>query len=126
MQKMQVQSLDQEDPLEKEMATYYSILAWEIPWTDELGGLQSMAQLGDPTTTKNATQYQNKQPNLKKNPIKTWVEDQNRHFSKDMQMANKHMKRCSILLIIRKMYQNYNKVSPHLSQNDHHQKVCKQ
>ena len=33
----------QEDPLEKEMATYYSILAWEIPWSDELGGLQPMA-----------------------------------------------------------------------------------
>ena len=37
-----VQSLGQEDPLEKEMATYYSILAWEIPWTEELGGLESM------------------------------------------------------------------------------------
>ena len=31
-----------EDPLEKEMATHYSILAWEIPWTEEPGGLQSM------------------------------------------------------------------------------------
>ena len=31
-----------EDPLEKEMATHSSILAWEIPWTDESGGLQSM------------------------------------------------------------------------------------
>ena len=31
-----------EDILEKEMASYSSILAWEIPWTDELGGLQSM------------------------------------------------------------------------------------
>ena len=30
------------DPLEKEMATHFSILAWEIPWTEELGGLQSM------------------------------------------------------------------------------------
>ena len=34
---------DQEDPLEKEMATYSSILAWEIPWTEEPSGLQSMA-----------------------------------------------------------------------------------
>ena len=34
-------SLDQEDPLEKEMATHSSILAWRIPWTEELGGLQS-------------------------------------------------------------------------------------
>ena len=36
-----VQSLGQEDPLEKEMATHSSILAWRIPWTEELGGLQS-------------------------------------------------------------------------------------
>ena len=36
------QSLDQEDPLEKEMITHYSILAWEITWTEEPGGLQSM------------------------------------------------------------------------------------
>ena len=34
--------LDQEDPLEKEMATYSSILAWRIPWTEESGRLQSM------------------------------------------------------------------------------------
>ena len=37
-----VQSLDQEDPLEKEMATHSSILAWKIPWTEEPGRLQSM------------------------------------------------------------------------------------
>ena len=37
-----VQSLDQEDPLEKGMATHPSILAWRIPWTEEPGGLQSM------------------------------------------------------------------------------------
>ena len=37
-----VQSLDQEDPLEKEMATHSSILAWGIPWTEEPGGLQTM------------------------------------------------------------------------------------
>ena len=41
-QEMQIQSLDQEDPLEKEMATNSSILALEIPWTEEPGGLQSM------------------------------------------------------------------------------------
>ena len=39
---MRVQSLDREDPLEKEMATYSSMLAWEIPWTEEPGGLQPM------------------------------------------------------------------------------------
>ena len=39
---MLVQSLDQEEPLEQEMATRFSILAWKIPWTEEPGGLQSM------------------------------------------------------------------------------------
>ena len=42
MQEMQVQSLGQEDALEKEMAIYSSILAWEIPWTVEPGRLQCM------------------------------------------------------------------------------------
>ena len=37
-----VQSLGQENPLEKEMATHSSILAWKIPWMEEPGGLQSM------------------------------------------------------------------------------------
>ena len=36
-----VQSLSQEDPLEEEIATHSSILAWKIPWTEEPGGLQS-------------------------------------------------------------------------------------
>ena len=42
MQETRVQSLGQEDPLEKGMATYSSVLAWRIPWTEEPGGLQSM------------------------------------------------------------------------------------
>ena len=42
MQEAQVQSLGQEDPLEKEMATQSNILAWRIPWTVEPGNLQSM------------------------------------------------------------------------------------
>ena len=42
MQETQFQTLGQEDPLEKEMASYSSILAWEIPWTKEPEGLQSM------------------------------------------------------------------------------------
>ena len=42
MLETQVQLLGREDPLEQEMATHSSILAWEIPWTKEPGGLQSM------------------------------------------------------------------------------------
>ena len=42
VQETQVQSLGPEDPLEEEMATHSSILAWRIPWTEEPGGLQSM------------------------------------------------------------------------------------
>ena len=39
MQETQIRSLGREDPLEKEMATHSSILAWRIPWTEEPGGL---------------------------------------------------------------------------------------
>ena len=42
MQEMRVRSLGQEDAQEEYMATYSSILAWRIPWTEEAGGLQSM------------------------------------------------------------------------------------
>ena len=42
MQETQVQLLGWEDPLEKEMATHSSILAWRIPWTKEPGGIQPM------------------------------------------------------------------------------------
>ena len=42
MQETRVWSLDQEDPLEKGMAAHSSVLAWRIPWTEEVGGLQSM------------------------------------------------------------------------------------
>ena len=42
VEEMWVQSLGQEDPLEQEMATHSSILAWKIPWAEEPGGLQSM------------------------------------------------------------------------------------
>ena len=52
MQKTQVQSLDWADPLEKEMATHSSILAWRIPWTEELGGLQSMGRKESDTTER--------------------------------------------------------------------------
>ena len=46
MQETQVQSLGQEDPLEKETATHSSILAWAIPWTEEPVRLQSMGSQG--------------------------------------------------------------------------------
>ena len=54
MQETQVLSLGQEDPLEKEMTTHSSILAWEIPWTEEPGGLQTMGsqRVGHDLTTK--------------------------------------------------------------------------
>ena len=54
MQETQVQFLDQEDPLEKGMATHSSILAWKIPWTEEPGGLQSMGsqRVGHSLATK--------------------------------------------------------------------------
>ena len=42
MQESQIWSLGQEDPLEKEMTTHFSILARKIPWTEEPGGLQSI------------------------------------------------------------------------------------
>ena len=42
MHETQLRSLDQEDPLETGMASHSSILAWEIPWTEEPGGLQSI------------------------------------------------------------------------------------
>ena len=49
VQKTRVQSLGQEDPPEKGMAAHSSILAWKIPWTEELGGLQSMDSQSDMT-----------------------------------------------------------------------------
>ena len=50
MQETRVQYLAGEDPLEKEMATHSSILAWRIPWTEEPGGLQSMGSQESDTT----------------------------------------------------------------------------
>ena len=59
MQEMRIQSLGQEDPLEKEMATHFSILAWEIPWTEEPGGIQSMEsqRVGHDLATKQQSSY---------------------------------------------------------------------
>jgi len=50
MEETGVQSLGQEDPMEKEMATHSSLLAWKIPWTEEPGGLQSMGLQESDTT----------------------------------------------------------------------------
>ena len=53
MRETQVQSLDQEDPLEVEMATHSNIVAWRIPWTEEPGRLQSMFSESDMTEQLN-------------------------------------------------------------------------
>ena len=45
IEETQVRSLGQEDPLEKGVTTHSSIHAWEVPWTDEPGGLQSMGSM---------------------------------------------------------------------------------
>ena len=50
MQEIWIRSLGGEDPLEKEMASHLSILAWRIPWTEEPGGLQSMRSQESDTT----------------------------------------------------------------------------
>ena len=50
MQETWVQSLDQEDPLEKGMATHFSILAWRIPWVEESGRLQTVGSQEMDTT----------------------------------------------------------------------------
>ena len=57
-QETRIQSLGQEDPLEEEMATLSSILAWKIPWTEEPGGLQSV-ELQSRTQLSNWTHIAN-------------------------------------------------------------------
>ena len=58
MQETWVRSLSQEDPLEKKMATHPRILVWEIPWTEEPGGLQTMGlqRVGHDLATKQEQQ----------------------------------------------------------------------
>ena len=64
MQETQVQSLGAEDPLEKEMATHSSILAWKIPWTAEPGGLQFMDSQRDTTEQLSIVLFHTKGPLL--------------------------------------------------------------
>ena len=67
-EEMQVRALGWEDPLKKEMATHSSILAWEIPWTEEPGGQLSMGSQESDTT----------QPLNNKNVESTWSRDRSR------------------------------------------------
>ena len=66
------------------------------------------------------TQYQ------KNNPIKKLEKDLNRHFSKDIQIANKPWKDAQYFSLLEKSNHNYNEISPHTDQNGHHQKIYKQ
>ena len=50
MQETCIRSLGQEDPLEKEMATHSSVLAWRIPWTEEPGGLHTVHEVAKSQT----------------------------------------------------------------------------
>ena len=78
MQETWVQSLDWEGPLEKEMATHSGILAWEIPWTEEPGGIQSMGSQESDTTYLVTTPPPPPPPhfltNLQARSLKLWYE----------------------------------------------------
>ena len=65
VQETQVQSLGREDPLEKEMATHASILAWKIPWTEEPGGIQSVGWQSDMAEWLNSNSRQRTREHLR-------------------------------------------------------------
>ena len=79
MQEMWVQSLGQEEPLEKEMAIHSSILAWEIPWTEEPGGLQT---LGSQSQTRLRAEQQQQVVEKVTAPGLSEVEDERKSFLK--------------------------------------------
>ena len=60
VQEMQVQSLGWDNPLEEDVATHSSILAWKIPWTEESGGLPSIGSLKSWTRLNDSTTYMQK------------------------------------------------------------------
>ena len=64
MQEMQVQSLGREDPLEEDMASHSSIIAWKIPWTEESSGLQSVGVTKSRTQLRTHTTNNNQLENL--------------------------------------------------------------
>ena len=57
MQETRIRSLGQEDALEKEKATHSSTLAWEVPWTEEPGGLESIAHHAPPSMAVSRREY---------------------------------------------------------------------
>ena len=57
MQETQVRSLGQEEPLEKGMATHSSVLAWRTPWTEEVGGLQSVGMQSNTAAGETGQQF---------------------------------------------------------------------
>ena len=78
MRETWVQSLGWEDPLEEGMATHSSILAWRIPWTQEPGGLQSMAsqKVGHSWMTKHSTQLEQNRDVLECAELHFWNREQ--------------------------------------------------
>ena len=68
MQEIQVESLDWDDPLEKEMATHFSILAWRIPWAEEPGGLHPWG-----CKELDTSEQLNHHPNLQTSLMNHWL-----------------------------------------------------